>query len=390
MNVNPLYPGRIIGIIGDNITNMALCLQAKEMGFEIAFYSQLVDSNTMKLADYKYVAPLSDSKTLLEFARKCDLVIYNSDEVTAEMVDYLSRETYVPQGANILELIQDRLIARSFFEMANINMVPYATITNLEDIYKSITSLGYPVVLKPIQKATAASKEIWINNRSDIVKGAGVLQTGPYILESYIEHEVDYAVIVTKAVAGNYEIMPTIEVIYQEQQVKTAFSNPVIKKSVAAEIKRIASQISDYLNYVGTFEISLFTTDNDTIYVDRITPMLSNAGEVFRYSLNTTQYEQHLRAIANVPLTEPLQSLPTIFQAIQRKDYLRVQTQWAIKNNWHFTFYGINGRKDTDLLGHILIPTSSITDTLIQMESTNLWREIDFKSKYEKFKGRRS
>ena len=64
----------------------------------------------------------------------------------------MQRFTRVPQGSDTLEITQDRLLERAFFEQLNINVAPYATIVSLDDVYQAVSSIGYPCILKPIQK----------------------------------------------------------------------------------------------------------------------------------------------------------------------------------------------------------------------------------------------
>ncbi|WP_252893730.1 ATP-grasp domain-containing protein [Lentilactobacillus senioris] len=212
---------------------------------------------------------------------------------------------------------------------------------------------------------------------------SGLLDAGTYVLESFIEHQRDYAVVVTRDGLGNRAIFPTVELIYKDGQVTTAFTPPEIDPLVDQEIKRIANEIAFNLDYVGTFEITFFLSENGTIYVNKVAPNLSQAGLIFEYAANTDQFTEHLKAISGLPLTNVLPSLPTVMQTVRRRDFERIQTQWVIKNDWHFSFYQ-DASSDLDtIVGIILIPTESVSQTLKQIESTSIWDDIDFNSKYQ-------
>ncbi|GEP23818.1 MAG: ATP-grasp domain-containing protein [Lentilactobacillus diolivorans] len=383
-NANVLYPGQTIGILGDSISSPELLVRAKKMGFNVGMYSSNENSKAMQLADYKYIGPLNDKQALKMFAERCDVVMYNNDSIDSEIIRYISKFTSVPQKDSLLDIIQDRLIERSFFETLNINMAPYATIVTLEDVYQAINSIGYPAILKPIQRGLLGGKELLIKNQADIVAASGLLDAGTYILESYVVHDIDYSIIVTRKEDGSRVIFPTVEVIYHGEQIMTAFTPAKLDPDVDKEMKRITSEIANNVDYVGTFEVSLFLAKNGSIYVNRVAPVLSPAGFVFDYATNANEFEQHLRAIAGLPLTKTISGIPTIFQTIRQKEYQRVQTQWVIKDNWHFTFYGNNPKNDEVSVGHVLIPTKSLSSTLMQVEATGIWNDIDFKTKYEK------
>lgn len=377
-----LYPGATIGVIGDNQSSATLITTAKRMGFNVGIYGTDENSEAMQLADYKYLGALSDRESLKMFAERCDVVTYNSDKISPDTIKFISRFTMVPQRDTLLDIIQDRLIERSFFESLNINMAPYITIVNLEDVYQGMNSIGYPAILKPISRNLLNGKQLFINTATDIVNSTEMLDKGTYVLESYIEHQVDYAIVVTRDMVGNRQLFPTLELIYQDNQVVTAYTPADIDEMVDQELKRIANEIATNIDYVGTFEVTFFLSDNGSIYVNKVAPNLGSAGFVFEYAANVTEFEQHIRAIANLPLSEVMSNLPTVYQAIRGQDFDRVKTQWVLKNNWHFTFYNSTFNEAAGNRGHILIPTAAVTDTLKQIEATSVWPDIDFESKY--------
>lgn len=381
-NANVIYPGQTIGILGDSTSTPTLLARAKQMGFNVGMYSSNENSKAMELADYKYIGPYSDKETLKMFAERCEAVIYDNEFIDSDVVRYISQFTAVPQQDGMLDIVQDRLIERTFFETLNINMVPYSTIVTLEDIYQAINSIGYPAILKPIQRGLNGGKELLIKNQADIVLASGFLDSGTYILESYVEHDTDYSVIVTRTESGSTVMFPPVEVVYVGDQLMTAYTPAQLDPSVKKEMERITNEIAKNVDYVGTFEVSLFLAKSGSIYVSRVAPKLSPAGFVFDYAANADEFEQHLRAIAGLPLTKIIPGIATVFQAIRQKEYQRVQTQWVIKDNWHFTFYGNKPNDDDQCVGHVLIPTKSISDTLVKLEATGIWKDVDYKSKY--------
>lgn len=381
-NANVIYPGQTIGILGDSISTPTLLARAKQMGFNVGMHSSNENSKAMELADYKYIGPYTDKETLKMFAERCEAVIYDNQFIDSDVIRYISQYTAVPQRDGLLDIVQDRLIERTFFETLNINMVPYSTIVTLEDIYQAINSIGYPAILKPIQRGLNGGKELLIKNQADIVLASGFLDSGTYILESYVEHDTDYSVVVTRTESGSIVMFPPVEVMYEGDQLMTAYTSAKLDPSVKKEMTRITNEIANNLDYVGTFEVTLFLAKSGSIYVSRVAPKLSAAGFVFDYAANAHEFEQHLRAIAGLPLTQIIPGIATVYQAIRQQEYQRVQTQWVIKDNWHFTFYGNEPADDHQLVGHVLIPTKSISDTLVKLEATGIWHDIDYKTKY--------
>lgn len=378
-----LYPQSTIGIVGNAFNDINLVNAAHLMGFKVAYYSDNQNNPAMKYADFTYNASFSNHETLTEFAQQSDVVTYNSDTIDPQIVHFISEYTAVPQGSSILDIIQDRVIERSFFDTLNINTVPYVTIVNLEDAYQAVSSIGYPALLKPIQPFLNNGKELLINKASDIVDAGSLLDTGTYILESYVEHDVDYSIIVTKGKNGS-NFFPTIETVYHDGKVVTAFSAENLDPAFDTEMRRISQAIIENLDFIGTLEISFFISKSGSIYINKITPKLSNAGLVLEYSSNSTQFIEQIKAIANLEITELEDGFKTVQQMIRNRDYDRTMTQFIIKNNWHFAFNFGYGENDTDYVGYILIPTQSVKKTLEQIDSTTIWNDLSFKGKYSK------
>lgn len=149
---------------------------------------------------------------------------------------------------------------------------------------------------------------------------SGFLDSGTYILESYVEHDTDYSVVVTRTESGSEVVFPPVEVIYEGDQLMTAYTPAKLDASVEKEMKRITAEIAGNVDYVGTFEVSLFLAKSGSIYVSRISPKLSPAGFVFDYAASANEFEQHLRAIAGLPLTQIIPGIATVFQAIRQKN----------------------------------------------------------------------
>ena len=378
-----LYPGATIGVIGDDQSSASLIVAAERMGFKVAMYSLDETNEAMQMADYKYLGPLTDRDSLKLFAQRCDVVTYNSEQIDPEIVRFLSRYTTVPQREHLLEIMQDRLIERSFFDSLNINMAPYTTVVNLEDVYQGMNSIGYPAILKPIQRSLLSGKQLFIQSAKDIVDASGLLDAGTYVLESYVEHQMNYAVVVTRDGSGQRTVFPTAELIYKHSQVVAAFTPANVDPLVDQEIQRIANEIALNLDYIGTFEVTFFLSDNGTIYVNKVAPKLGQAGLIFQYATNTDQFIEHIKAVAGLPLTNVITSLPTVMQTIRRRDFDRIQTQWVIKNDWHFNLYQQSGSNPNDVVGYILIPTTSVNQTLKQIESTSIWDDVDYNTKYQ-------
>ncbi|GEN95279.1 ATP-grasp domain-containing protein [Pediococcus ethanolidurans] len=377
-----LYPGNTLGIIGDSSNGSQLITAARRLGLRVIAYGANEVSETMQLADVHIVGEPNDGNKLREFGEKCDSVIYESEHVDAQTLKYLEQFTKIPQGTNALEVTQDRLIERAFFDQLNLNSAPYATVISLSDIYESINLIGYPSILKPIQKSFAPHAELRINTQTDIPEAADLLNERTYILESTIPAQQELVMTIAQGMNGERKIFPIAENVYDEDHLLETIVPAAVSDSVQNELLRITNEIADALEYVGVFEISFSVTKTEDIYVKRIVPAIHRPGYVFNRSTNVSVFDQHLRAIAGMPLSDIKLFMPTIMVNFDKSQMSAIRTQWNIKNNWYFHMYAQNKTTEKQTrAGYALVEANSTQQAQEQIDNTEIWKHqtvVDF------------
>lgn len=371
-----LFPGDTLGIIGDSSNGIRLTQTAKRLGFKVIIYATNEGSPTLADADVKIVGDFSDKAKLQDFAERCDLVMYESEHISSEVIAYLQKFTKVPQGSETLEIVQDRLLERAFFEQMNINIAPYATIVSLEDVYQAVSSIGYPCVLKPIQKGFGPKRQQIIRKQTDIAKCADIIDMGTYILESWIPYNKELSVIMTRDYDGNLAYFPVIETRYKENRLNEAIVPANIQPDVEEEVKRLAGEIVSGLKYVGALEVAFYLTESGSLYVKRIVPALHNSGYVFDKATNVSMFEQHLRTLVKMPLVDIKLVQPAGMVMIEEENIDDIRTQWVLKNNWYYTFFRYPESMRPQLEGYIIVLAESEMEIKQQIESTGIWDDL--------------
>ena len=371
-----LFPGDTLGIIGDSSNGIILAQTAKRLGFKVIVYATNEGSPTLADADVKIVGEFSDKAKLQDFAERCDLVMYESEHISSEVIAYLQKFTKVPQGSETLEIVQDRLLERAFFEQMNINIAPYATIVSLEDVYQAVSSIGYPCVLKPIQKGFGPKRQQIIRKQTDIAKCADIIDMGTYILESWIPYNKELSVIMTRDYDGNLAYFPVIETRYKENRLNEAIVPANVQPDVEEEVKRLAGEIVSGLKYVGALEVAFYLTESGSLYVKRIVPALHNSGYVFDKATNVSMLEQHLRTLVKMPLVDIKLVQPAGMVMIEEENIDDIRTQWVLKNNWYYTFFRYPESMRPQPEGYIIVLAESEMEIKQQIESTGIWDDL--------------
>ncbi|MBL1055967.1 ATP-grasp domain-containing protein [Ligilactobacillus agilis] len=370
-----LFPGATIGIIGESPNGIMLEQAAHKLGFDVIAYGPNEEAPTLRGADVKVVGTYTDQAKLQDFAQRCSLVTYESETIPAQTIAYLSRFTKLPQGSETLEIVQDRLLERTFFEQSNLNIAPYATIVNLDDVYQAISSIGYPAILKPIQKGF--SKKIVIKKQTDIAKCADIIDQGTFILESMIPYQKELAVTMSKDKNGDVKFYPLVEAEYRQGKLHQVLAPAQVDSDVANEIRRLSELVVKQVKSVGIMTLSFFLTETGALYVKRLVTGVNSLGYVFSRAANVDIFEQHLRTLANMPLAQPELIQATGMVMIEQDKREALRTQWLLKTNWHYQFYRYPKSMTTLNWGHVLVTGESSQAIKEQVASTGIWDKLE-------------
>ena len=144
-------PGSTIGILGDDMMSQYVAQVAHNMGYNVAAYSTNPEAPVLSEADYRFVETAGDLTALQNFLALSSMVTYTSSWLPAKVIDALA-ESRLPQGTDLLQLTDDHALGRAFAESQSLNILPYETVSSLDEVAHAAADLGYPVVVKPIFK----------------------------------------------------------------------------------------------------------------------------------------------------------------------------------------------------------------------------------------------
>lgn len=375
MGRDAIYPGSTLGIIGINRNGAALIAAAKKAGFNVGVYVDRSQPSVTKMADFTIVGAMNDRAKLTQFGEACDAIIYQTPNVDSRVLHFLSQYAVIPQGINALEIVQDRLMERAFLDQVNINIAPYVTVVSLDDVYQSIDSIGYPALLKPIQRGIGENSML-IERQSDITRAADFIDTGTYLLESWIEHTNEYTM--TVATDGkDTEIFPLAQLHYNDKRQLISVATPAnIHDDMLKEMQRIVKSVAASLEYRGVFSVNFYVTSTGTLYVKNIEPGLTSIANIYDVTANVDQYEEQLRSAVGMPLhvITPLQI--GLLMVVRNYQSRAIQRQWLLKNNWQFRFFNDVGDDDQAILGFVWVTGGDNLAALKnQVDDTEVWND---------------
>lgn len=368
-----IVPGKTIGIIGGGQMARLMTISAREMGYKVAILDPRENCPASELADWQVNASYYDEKAVMDFAFECDVLVYETDEADAALMEQAQRTVAIPQGDQLLSIAQDRTLQKAYLESLSINIAPFATIVTKQDIKEAINGLGYPAVLKPNQSFDKETQQLWLQSEEDIELTDELLKRGTCVLEAWIPFERELCVVAARDKNGKIVVLSLSEMVRRQGRLYQSITPPRIEEEVAQEISRIVDIFAENTYFQGVFSIELFVTSTGTLYVNEIVPSPHLAADHTMELTNISQYEAQIRAVCGWPLPDVKPASPSVMMPFYAGHEAKINKQIQLKPDWNVRFY--NGGSEEEVKGHLTIPTQDISYTLDLLADIHLWNE---------------
>ncbi|MDQ4139729.1 MAG: 5-(carboxyamino)imidazole ribonucleotide synthase [Bacteroidota bacterium] len=288
-----------LGILGGGQLGRML-LQA---GIDLNIYTLILDPDQeapcKSLCNEFHVGSFADYDTVYSFGKKCDVVTIEIEHVNTDALLRLKQEgVRVFPEPEIIKIIQDKGSQKEFYRQNNIPTADFLLLQDKTELtenesflpaFQKLRTLGYDG--RGVTRITSAA---------DFAKGF----EAPSVLEKLVEYEKELAVLVARNEKGEVSCFPVVELVFHpvHNLVDYLFAPANISAEISQQAQEIAKQVIQAFNMTGLLAVEMFLTKDGQILVNEVAPRPHNSGHhTFKANL-TSQFEQHLRAILNLPL----------------------------------------------------------------------------------------
>ena len=304
-----LGPDATIGILGGGQLGRMLALAAARLGFKCHVLCPDPGSPAFDVVRRVTEADYADMASLDRFAADVDVVTYEFENVPAETATFLSARKPVLPDPKVLAITQDRLTEKEFVKSLGIGTARFAAVDCPTGLTAALKSVGQPAILKTRRFGYDGKGQTLIRNGGDPVEIFKDLGGQPQILEAYVPFEREISVVAARARDGRIESFDVIENEHQDHILKTSRVPAAITPGVAGEARRIAETIANAFDYVGVLAVEMFVVKDGaghSVLVNEIAPRVHNSGHWTVDGASVSQFEQHIRAVAGLPLGKPI------------------------------------------------------------------------------------
>lgn len=297
-----ILPNSTIGVFGSGQLGRMFAIEARKLGYRVHTFSPDSDTPTGQVADFETSADYEDLEAVKEFAKKVEVVTFEFENVPFQTVETASEFVEVFPGGEILHTTQNRLREKTFLASNGFPHTPFRHIKSLEDLRKAVEELGTPCVLKTAGFGYDGKGQSKINSIDEIENAFAKMNGNESVLEAFVEFEKEVSVVCARDKKGNFVHYGVIENEHKNHILDVSFAPAFVSKNVFNEAVKIAQNVAETLDYVGTLCVEFFLTKDEKLLINELAPRPHNSGHLTFDACITSQFEQQLRAVCGLPL----------------------------------------------------------------------------------------
>ncbi|ACU04106.1 5-(carboxyamino)imidazole ribonucleotide synthase [Pedobacter heparinus] len=288
-----------LGILGGGQLGRMLIQEAINYNLTTLVLDPDTDAPCKHLANYFECGSITDFDTVYNFGKKADIITIEIEKVNIEALEQLEKEgkQVFPQS-RVIRLIQDKGVQKQFFKENNIPTAPFQLVNTREEMRHS--RFAFPYILKQRRDGYDGKGVMKINHAADIEQAFDA----PCLIEEMIDFEKEIAVIVARNANGDMKTFPMVEMEFNAEAnlVEFLISPSTYPEALQNKAEVIAKNIASSLNITGLLAVEMFVTRNGELLVNELAPRPHNSGHQTIEGNYVSQFDQHLRAIFNLPL----------------------------------------------------------------------------------------
>ncbi len=345
-----ILPGTTIGILGGGQLGRMLAMAAAQLGYRCHIYSPEADSIAAEVSAGFTCAAWSDEAALALFARQCDVVTYEFENVPVAPLAAIPAGKLAP-GTRALEVAQDRLSEKRFVEELGGRPAPYAPVDTAEDLRTAVERIGAPGILKT-RREGYDGKGQWRLSSSGEAEALALPGSG-LVYEGLVRFEAEFSVILVRGQDGEVRFWDSPRNVHEGGILATStLPAPDIVAAQVPAARKLAQAVAEALGYVGVLTLEFFATAEGPVF-NEMAPRVHNSGHWTIEGALTSQFENHVRAICGLPLGDTATLFPAIAMTNLIGDAAREAAEVLADPKAHLHFYGKADARKGRKMGHV-------------------------------------
>jgi 5-(carboxyamino)imidazole ribonucleotide synthase len=370
---SPLLPGGTIGILGGGQLGRMSAIAARRMGYKVRTFDPSPGACAAGIADEHITADWSDTAALTRFAQGCGRITLEFENIPPASVEYVAKSVPCHPSANVLAICQNRRREKEFLRASGIPCANFAVVSSLAELEAAVKTVGFPCVLKTADFGYDGKGQVKLPTaEADLSAAWSKIGGAVGVLEAWVPFQMEISMLVARTVDGRTAVYDPAENIHRNHILHLSISPARISEATAAEARALALRIAEKIQLVGLLAVEMFVK-NGRIVVNELAPRPHNSGHQTFDANETSQFEQHIRAVCGLPLggTKPLAPsamvnlLGDVWRNGQEPDWTKVLADPSAKLHLYDKGKAAPGRK----MGHITVTAPTLEEAIRRAEA---------------------
>lgn len=355
-NLSPILPGATLGMLGGGQLGRMFAVAASRLGYKVIVYAPETESPAGEVSHKHICAPYEDEERLLQFAREVQVISLEFENIPVATLERVSELAPVRPGPKVLGISQHRIKEKSTLQDAGFLVTPFLPVEPNADLRGIAETLGLPIVLKTVQFGYDGKGQRIVRSMEELEAARVALGNGLLIAEKMIDFRAEVSILVARNPNGETVVYPLVENEHRHHilDVTRCPVSPTLAH-LDQQAQQIALGVADTLQLEGLLCIEFFVA-GDQLMINEIAPRPHNSGHWSIEGCVTSQFEQQVRAVCNLPLGSTSLVAPCAMVNILGDLWGNSSPKWKLAMEEPRTYLHLYGKSKAAIgrkMGHI-------------------------------------
>lgn len=351
-------PGRTVGLMGGGQLGRMFAIAARRMGYFVHTLEPTPDCPAGQVSDVEINAPYDDDAALNQLLAGADVVTFEFENIPHAALTFLAERAVVRPGPHVLLTCQNRQREKEFLRQHGFPTVPFAVVRSAAELVAAVGRIGLPAVLK--------TADFGYDGKGQIKLTTGLEAEGLWerfacpvgVLEGWVDFAAELSVVVARSQNGVTAAFPVSENIHSRHILDVSIVPARFGPEVQAAARDMALAIAAALDVVGLLAVEFFLGKDGSLLVNELAPRPHNSGHYTFDACVTSQFEQQLRAVCDLPLGETRLLSPVVMVNLLGDLWGQGEPDWRIllqEPAAKLHLYGKSTAKPGRKMGHFCV-----------------------------------
>jgi len=302
MKARVVLPGGTIGILGGGQLGRMMALAARTLGFQVQALDPDPTCPAQSVVDRCITAAFSDTAAAEELARGCDTVTLEIEKVALSTLEAVARHTSMRPSADVLRVVQHRGRQKGWLARGGFPLGPWREAHSADELAQAIQALGGRCFVKSSEGGYDGRGQVEVKAASEASVAWKELGESPVVVEAALDLKSELSVLVARSPKGETAVYPPAYNHHEERILAWSLLPGPLPPQVAARATELARAITESLQVEGLLVVEMFLLADGSVLVNEVAPRPHNSFHATEVACLTSQFEQAVRAVCNLPL----------------------------------------------------------------------------------------